>query len=155
MRSDLIKPATVELAFQTAPLLRWQDKRELLACGLDPILGLVTSVEASEKPVAFFTPEGDVACFAGVSREDEISGIVWLLATPAITRIPVLFCKEAREWIGRQTGFKVLHNAADPRNTLHMRFLKYLGFKKLNYLPVGPKGTTFVEFAKIVPCANL
>ena len=152
MRSDLIKPATVELAFQTAPQLRWQDKRELIAGGHDPVYGLVASVEVSEDPIVFYNPYGDIMGFAGVSREDDISGFVWLLATPEITKYPILFCKEAAKWIARQTDYTILRNAADPRNILHMRFLKYLGFKKLNYLAVGPNRTTFVEFARIVPC---
>lgn len=155
MRSDLIRPASVELAFKTAPLLRWQDVRELEGTGLNPLFGLPLSVSVSEEPIAFYNPQGEIAGMAGVRREDELSGVVWMLCTKAVEKCPILFCKEAKAWLDRQTGFAVLHNAADPRNTLHMKLLKYLGFKRLGYLPVGPQRLTFVEFAKTVPCATL
>lgn len=154
MRSNLINPATVELAFKTAPFLRWQDVRELEAIGQNPLFCLPLSVGVSEDPIAFYTPEGEIAGMAGIRREDDLSGVVWMLCTKAVEKYPILFCKEAKAWIESQTGFSVLHNVADPRNTLHMKLLKYLGFKRLGYLPVGPKCLTFVEFAKTIPCAN-
>lgn len=152
MRSDLIRPATTELAFRTAPHLRWQDKRELESCGGNPLFILPFSVEISDDPIVFYTPSEEIAGFAGISREDDVSGVVWMLCTPAIEKYPVLFCKQARAWIDSQTGYRILHNIADPRNILHMRLLKHLGFKRLCYKPAGPRSLTFVEFARIQPC---
>ena len=154
MKSNLIKPATVELALRTSPFLRWQDQRELERGGSHPILGLVMSVEVSEEPIVFYTPKGEIAGFAGVSREDQHSGVVWMLCTPAVETIPILFCKEAKAWLDSQKSYQILHNVADPTNSLHMKFLKHLGFKRLGYQAVGPKAITFVEFAKIIPCVN-
>lgn len=149
---DLIKPATPTLAFQQSPFLRWQDNREIEASGFHPLFCLPLSVASSEDPIVFYTPQGEVAGFAGIRREDELSGVVWMLCTKAVEKIPILFCKEARAWLDRQTTFQILHNVADPRNTLHMKLLKHLGFKRLGYQPVGPKRSTFVEFARIQPC---
>lgn len=152
MRSNLIAPASVELSLKNAPYLRWQDVREMQTCGWHPLFCLPLSVQVSEDPIVFYTPKGEVAGFAGIRREDELSGVVWMLCTNAVEKIPVLFCKEARKWLDGQTDFQVLHNVADPRNTLHMKLLKHLGFKRLGYQPVGPKRNTFVEFARIQPC---
>jgi hypothetical protein len=149
---SLIRPATADLAYRTAPYLRWQDVREIETCGWHPLFCVSLSVTASEDPIAFYTPSGEIAGFAGIRREDDISGVVWMLCTTAVEKIPILFCKEARAWLDRQTTFQILHNVADPRNTLHMKLLKHLGFKRLGYQPVGPKRTTFVEFARIQPC---
>jgi hypothetical protein len=154
VRSKLIiEPADLNVALKTAPLLRWQDKREIVSAGLHPVFALLESIIESENPIMFSTPDQEVAGFAGISREDDMSGIVWTLTTPAVARYPLSFCKQAKEWLDQQTGYQILHNIADPRNTLHMRFLKHLGFKRLCYCPVGPRAVTFVEFAKLVPCA--
>lgn len=113
------------------------------------MLTLVLSVDVSEAPIVFYTPDEKVAGFAGIRREDDISGVIWMLCTPAVEKYPVLFCKEARAWLDSQTGYQILHNIADPRNYLHMRLLKHLGFKRLGYKPAGPRSLTFVEFARI------
>lgn len=152
VKPKLIKPATPDLALKTAPYLRWQDVREIQTCGWHPLFCLPMSVTSSEDPIVFYTPKGDIAGFAGIRREDDLSGVVWMLCTKAVETIPILFCKEARAWLDRQTTYQILHNVADPRNTLHMKLLKHLGFKRLGYQPVGPKRSTFVEFARIQPC---
>lgn len=152
MKSNLIRPATPELALKTAPYLRWQDKQEMDALNPSGPMALVMSVEVSEDPIAFYTPSDEIAGFAGIAKEDDISGVVWMLCTPAVETIPLLFCKEAKKWLNSQTGYQILHNIADPRNTLHMKLLKHLGFKRLCYKSAGPRGLTFVEFARIQPC---
>lgn len=154
MRSKLIiEPADIDIALRFAPFLRWQDKREIVSAGLHPVFALIESIIVSENPIMFFTSDKEVAGFAGISREDTTSGRIWMLATPLVSQFPLSFCKQAKEWLDQQTGFQILHNVADPRNTLHMKFLKHLGFKRLSYKAVGPRAVTFVEFAKLVPCA--
>jgi hypothetical protein len=48
----------------------------------------------------------------------------------------------------------MLYNIADPRNTMHLKLLHLLGFKRLSYVTVGPDRLTYVEFAKLMPCAS-
>jgi hypothetical protein len=152
VRSDLIRPADVQLALRTAPDLRWQDVREVQSTGWHPLFCLPLSVECSEDPIVFHTPDGEIAGFAGIRREDSSAGVVWMLCTKAVERIPILFCKQARAWLDSQKGYDYLYNVADPRNTLHMKLLKHLGFKRLGYQSVGPSALTFVEFARLQPC---
>ena len=144
--------ATADLAFKAAPYLRWQDVREIEASGWHPLFCLPLSVIASEDPIAFYTTDGRIAGFAGIKREDEALGLVWMLCTKAVESKPIAFCKAARVWLDNQSSFRALYNYADPRNTLHMKLLKHLGFKRLGYQPVGPKRSTFVEFARLQPC---
>jgi hypothetical protein len=103
----------------------------------------------SDAPICFYTPDAEVGGFAGISRDSEGFGIVWMLCTPAIEKYPILFCKEARCWLDSQTQYPLLYNVADPRNTLHMKLLKHLGFKRLGFQTVGPRHNTFVEFARL------
>ena len=149
--SKLIKPATLDLAWKSSKLLRWQDKREMEGLGHPPFIVLPTSVALSEDAISFYTPANELCGFAGVVKEENDIGLVWMLTTKAVEKIPILFFKEAKKWIERQP-YTMLHNIADPRNTMHMKLLHMLGFKRLCYKTVGPKSLTYVEFAKL--CVN-
>ena len=150
-QSNYISPATVELAWQSSALLRWEDKRELEGLGHPPFYALPMSVALSKDPICFYNPEGDLSGFAGVVDEGNGIGRVWMLTTPAVETMPILFVKEAKKWVEGQ-NYTMLHNVMDPRNKMHGKLLHMLGFKRLCYVPVGPKSLTYVEFAKL--CAN-
>ena len=147
-QSKYIKPCSMELAWQSSDLLRWQDKQELEGQGHPPFYALAMSVAVTEDPVSFYTPDDELAGFAGVVDEGGGIGRVWMLTTPAVETIPILFFKEAKKWLERQ-DYIMLHNTMDPRNKMHRKLLKMLGFKRLCYVPVGPKRLTYVEFAKL------
>jgi hypothetical protein len=151
-QSKYIAPTSIQEAFNYAPLLRADDRREIIGCGHDPLTALPLSIAYSQQPIKFTNPCGEVAGFAGVVDEGEGIGRVWLLCTPAVEMMPILFYKGARSWID-SLRFTMLHNIADPRNHMHLKFLHMLGFKRLSYVPVGPRKRTYVEFAKL--CATL
>ena len=138
----------MELAWQSSDLLRWQDKRELEGLGHPPFFALPMSVAVTENPICFYTPKNELAGFAGVVDEGDVIGRVWMLTTEAVETMPLLFFKEAKKWLDRQ-DYQMLHNTMDPRNKMHRKLLKMLGFKRLCYVPVGPKRLTYVEFAKL------
>ena len=146
------RPATLRDALEHASSLRLEDRRELEGAGWNPLLALCFSVEASTDPICYLTRSGEVGGLAGVKDEGDGIGRVWLLCTEAVADNPVSFFKTARAWIS-SLDYKMLHNVADPRNTLHLKLLHKLGFKKLSYVTVGPEKRTYVEFAKL--CAPL
>ena len=152
MRSDRIHPVTIEEALQLVPLLRHEDMRELEGAGMNPLFALPFSVSVSDKAVKFLTSDGEVAGIAGVRADDNGHGIVWMLCTKAVSKMPVSFVRGAKDWLLSLSNYQLLYNTADPRNTLHLKLLKMLGFKKICYVPTGPKALTYVEFAKIMPC---
>ena len=134
--------------------LQPEDKQELEGLGFaDMRLALRLSVEVSDDPICFWNPDGMICGAAGVSRTVAHSGAMWMLTTPYVRQYPKLFLKEAKQWVDRQTSYPLLHNVADPRNRMHMKLLHLLGFKRLAYVSVGPKSLTYVEFAKLMPCA--
>jgi len=147
-QSKYIRPCTMELAWQSSDLLRWQDKRELEGQGHPPFYALPMSVALTKDPICFYTPNDELAGFAGVVDEGNGIGRVWMLTTEAVETIPLLFFKEAKKWLERQ-DYIMLHNVMDPRNRMHLKLLKMLGFKRLCYVPTGPKRLTYVEFAKL------
>lgn len=115
------------------------------------MIALPLSVGLSTNPIKFFNNDGEIAGFAGVVDEGDGIGRVWMLCTPAVYKIPFTFVREAKKWISRQP-YTMLHNIADPRNKIHLKLLHLLGFKRLSYVPVGPRSHTYVEFAKL--CAT-
>ena len=124
--------------------LRPDDRREVEeGHGVDP-MELLT-LAASTQPCVYFTvPNGKTAGMAGVS----IDNSVWMLCTPAIEKYPHTFARESKRFIESRKE-KLLWNIVDKRNTVHLKLLKFLGFKFLRELKHGPNQLTFIEFCRI------
>ena len=134
---DKARPFDVEWV---ADNLQPADRRELEGLGItDMRQALLQSLHVEENPICFWNPAGMICGMAGVSRTDAQSGAIWMLTTPYVRQYPKLFFKEARKWVDQQTSYLMLHNM--------------LGFKRLAYRSVGPNNLTYVEFAKLMPCA--
>ena len=141
--SKYIHPITLEAAQEVASNLRPEDRREVEeGHGIDAI-DIIT--EASQKPscVYFTVPNGKTAGMAGVDN-----GQIWMLCTPAIHEYPITFAREARRYVERQPD-KLLWNVVDKRNTVHLKLLKFLGFKFLREVEFGPNKLSFIEFCRI------
>ena len=123
--------------------LRSDDRREVEeGHGLDPFV-MITSKAQEGSCVYFNVPNGKTAGMAGVDP----GGLIWMLTTPAIEEYPVTFAREAKRYVERQKG--LLWNIVDKRNTVHLKLLKFLGFKFLQEIFHGPNQLTFIEFCKI------
>lgn len=148
---------TADQLQQLAPLLSKDDQREIRALGWQSChQALWHSARASAFLTYFTLNDGTPAGLAGVVPDAEQIGCVWLLTTDAVRQVPLAFVRAARYWLNSLSSqYVMLHNIADPRNTTHMKLLKHLGFKRLSYVPVGDRNHTFVEFAKLLPCASL
>ena len=123
--------------------LRSDDRREVEeGHGLDPFV-MITSKAQEGSCVYFNVPNGKTAGMAGVDP----GGLIWMLTTPAIEEYPVTFAREAKRYVERQKG--LLWNIVDKRNTVHLKLLKFLGFKFLREIFHGPNQLSFIEFCKI------
>ena len=151
-RSKLIvRPTTVKEAALASPFLTFEDKRELIASGLNPLEGLPFSVEITPHPVAFETASGALLGFGGVIPESDGIGRIWMLTLEALKgENPRPFLRTAKEYLNA-LPYVMLYNSADTRNKLHLKLLHLLGFKKLACFKA-PSNVTFVEFAKL--CAH-
>ena len=135
---------TVRAAIEVATNLRPEDLREVVeGHGVDPLKHLVN--KALEGSCVYFTvPNGKTAGMAGV--EDNV---IWMLTTPAIHEFPITFAREAKRFVeGRNES--LLWNIVDARNLVHLKLLKFLGFKFLRKISHGPNQLSFIEFAKCV-----
>ena len=142
---NYIHPATMEAAKEVASNLRDDDRREVEeGHGVDPML-MLTYAAQTTSCVYFTVPNGKTAGMAGVNED----GSIWMLCTPAIHEYPITFAREAKRFVDRQKH-KLLWNIVDKRNRVHLKLLKFLGFKFLREFPYGPNKLTFIEFAKCV-----
>ena len=147
--SKFIHPITLEAAKEVASNLRPEDRREVEeGHGIDATEALLDAVQ---KPscVYFTVPNGKTAGMAGV----DLGGQIWMLCTHAIHDYPITFAREARRYVERQPD-KLLWNVVDKRNTVHLKLLKFLGFKFLREVEFGPNKLSFIEFCRVFRSAS-
>ena len=147
--SKFIHPITLEAATEVASNLRPEDHREVEeGHGHDPKVHVPSGALIGDS-VYFTVPDGRLAGIAGVHE----NGQVWMLCTPAIHKYPITFAREARRFIESRTE-KLLWNVVDERNTVHLKLLRFLGFKFLRRLKYGPNNLSFIEFARVQSSSN-
>ena len=140
-------PCTLEAAIEVASNLRPEDLREVVeGHGQDPMEVLTQAIH-NGFCVYFTAPNGKTAGMGGVTPE----GMIWMLCTPVIHDYPIAFVKEAKRVLNSRTE-KLLWNIVDKRNRVHLRLLRYLGFKFLREFKYGPNQLPFIEFCKL--CAD-
>ena len=145
--SDYIHPATLGAAFEVASNLRFEDHREVVeGHGHDPMVVLPEAVSRGFC-VYFTVPNGKTAGMAGIHS----NGAIWMLCTPAIEEYPITFAREAKRFIDSRPE-KLLFNIVDARNVVHVKLLRFLGFKFLRVIEHGPNNLPFIEFCKL--CAD-
>ena len=142
--SKYIHPLTREAAFEVASNLLPEDHREVEeGHGHDPKVILPLTYDMGDS-VYFRVPNGELAGIAGVHGE----GQIWMLCTPAILKYPMTFAREAKRYVESRQE-KLLWNIVDKRNTVHIKLLRFLGFKFLRELKHGPNQLTFIEFCRV------
>jgi hypothetical protein len=152
----LIRESTLEDAEEMAPFLRAADIAELKASvgeSLDIEDVLRAGVEHSDDPRTM-TIDGDPVAMFGVVDSKEgtpKTGWVWLLGTDEITENKTYFLRNCKKHLAYQEApYEVLTNFVDARNTVHINWLRWMGFyftrEVENY---GAEKRTFYEFARI------
>ena len=134
----------MEAALEVVSNLRSEDRREMVeGHGTDPIeyAGWIASEGTA---VWFEVPNGKTAGMAGVGPKGE----VWMLCTSAIHDYPLTFAREAKRFIEGRTE-PLLWNVVDCRNIVHLKLLKFLGFKFLRKISFGPNQLPFIEFCRV------
>ena len=144
-----IRDATPEVAYEVASNLRAEDLSEAVeGWGLNPLVELPLATQRGFC-VSFMVPNGETAGLAGI-----IDGQIWMMCTPAIHKYPVTFAREAKRFIDSRPE-KLLFNVVDKRNVVHLKLLKFLGFKFIREIPFGPNQLPFIEFIKCAPQPQL
>jgi len=118
-------------ALWIADNLRPEDARELeTATGLSAQEAVFRSLASSS--YAYMSAwNGTPHSLFGVAQDPQVpnAGIVWMVGTREIERSPIATYKEAKKFLPvLHKEFPLLWNRVDNRNTLHIKWLKALGF---------------------------
>ena len=134
----------MEAALEVASNLRPDDLRELQEGHGDDPIEYAKCAAYSSTTVYFTVPNGKTAGTAGV----EENGIIWMLCTPAIHEYPLTFAREAKRFVDSRKE-PLLWNILDERNVVHLKLLRFLGFKFLRKIIYGPNQLSFIEFCRV------
>lgn len=139
--------------------LREEDMNELRAAsGLRPIDALERSFAATVNPFVGVDEDDRPVCLGGVVPYPgcPLRGVVWAVAATDIARHQMSFLRRSRPWVDLwQSQYPILTNAVDERNTVHIAWLKWLGFTFIARHPeYGAERRPFIEFVRIDPCVN-
>jgi RimJ/RimL family protein N-acetyltransferase len=147
------RPSKTEDVYVLAPKLRKQDIDELEASsGLDPMEALSYSFHGEGESNSIIAPDGEVIGMFGVGPTlDPLVGVPWLLASPRLPEVSREFIPQSLEWVKQKNEeYPMLYNAVDVRNTVAIRWLRYLGFtfiQRIEEYGIGKK--PFYEFVRI------
>ncbi len=142
-----VRPATFRDALTLS--LRRADRDEVEALtGRDARAVLVESVEKSASAWAGLA-DGKLVCLFGVvpMTLTGVTGIPWLLGSDQVAAYSREFLRRNKGYVQTMLkDFPVLTNVVDARNTVSIRWLRWLGFTLGEPLPMGPLGLPFIPF---------
>ncbi len=131
----IVRPSAVEDAFDLAPRLRQADRAEIMAAGgAEPLFALQRGFEASEDPMTVVLAGRPIAMFGVITigwfENGWRDGSPWLLGSDEVQTNYFEFARRSREEFERvRAPWARLTNWIDDRNTLHKRWLRWLGFE--------------------------
>ncbi|WMM95236.1 hypothetical protein CRP114_gp37 [Roseobacter phage CRP-114] len=148
-----LTPTTVEDIDYVAPRLRQADYRECLAStGRRPRQVLLQSLDLGGTTLTLRAPNGGRLGLCGVVPSPlENAGIVCMCATDDIYQYQTAFLRKSKAALDYLAGdYAVLYNCVDARNTVHMKWLRWMGFTFINkHEKYGAEKLPFYEFVRI------
>ena len=142
--SKYIYNVTEEAAKEVASNLRDEDYREIYeGHGIKPEV-IIPICAQNGFCVHFKSPSGKTAGLAGIQK----GGLIWMVTTPVIYEHPMMFARECKRFINSREE-PLLWNIIDKRNTVHLKLLRFLGFKFLREIIHGPNQLPFIEFCHV------
>lgn len=137
-----------------APRLRQADLQELRASThVPPAIALRKGAECSAPSLAIIGEENQVEGLFGIFKEPDGTGTVWMMGSDALTKSPLKkqFLRECRTHLAHLTaGYRLVGNCVDARNTVHINWLKWMGFTFIRRNEFyGVEQRPFLEFIKL------
>lgn len=142
--------ADVELLSQN---LRERDVEECLAQGRTPLHALTFGFQHSRSLYTLVSPEGVPFGMLGVGDSPYPGlGAIWMLGSKDLERFPMTLVRQSRPVLDRlflETPYDGFYNHVYAKNTLHIEWLKWLGFSLLRTVQLPPFQRDFIEFVKL------
>lgn len=147
-----VKTSKIEDCFEFGPILREDDRKEAeLASGRDATSTLASSFLSSERCYSVYHKGKPLFMFGVCPYPGAINvGVVWLLGTDEINKIPKTFLKESKEWINHMSkGYMCLTNAIWEKNKMHLKWIEHCGGVFTDTIPnYGASEETFIQFVR-------
>ena len=152
----IIRPAVPEDMPLILERLRTADRDEIRAyTGTEAEFVAPALFEVSDRIWTLATADGEPGAMLGTQPVfgEPMFGWVWMIATDALAANSIEFLRKARGQLPTIHGpYCVLTNHVDARNTLHIRWLKWMGFTFLRRIERhGAESRPFYEFVRIEP----
>ena len=148
-----LRETTIDDIAFLAPNLRQADKNECQAAtGRKPYDVMADGLKWGDKTLTMVAPTGIPVGLLGVGRSMiEDAGNIWLTATDDIEKYQMTFLRHSKRVLHElQQDYLVLHNFVDARNSLHIKWLKWMGFSFINkFENFGVEQRPFFEFVRI------
>ncbi len=144
-----IIPATRFHASMLAPNMRDEDKAEVWATGhYTPLAALEASLDASEVAWSGFADGNLVVMFgAGSVPSAPGLGVPWLLGSDLVLRYHVSFLRRCCDFRNEMLKkYAILTNWVDARNSVSIRWLRWMGARFEPAAPFGADGLPFHQF---------
>ena len=157
----IVRPADLSDVSDLVRNLRPEDHREIASTQGDVDHASLFAYAIGVSTSAFTAIEaasGRVVCMGGVGPRGDGTGSVWLHGTPLMRTHALSLARMTPEAVKLlHRDFRILSNWADTRNTLHIRWLQWAGFRFLRTTTTHSlDGSPFVEFFRMdqPPCAT-
>lgn len=140
------RPTKLIDCLQLSITMREEDRWEIWhAARSTPVDALTRGFEQSKKCWTVVWQGKPIAIF-GVCGDGDV-GVPWMLASDDLKNIKKEFLAECHKYVDEMQGdYKLLANLAWSKNTVHLRWLKWLGFTLMEPQPFGPDGELFIYF---------
>tara|TARA_R110000744_G_scaffold283007_1_gene394573 strand:- start:47 stop:493 length:447 start_codon:yes stop_codon:yes gene_type:complete len=129
--------------------LRPEDRKEVIASHGSTKKALQIGLDLSDECWTFLVEDtNEIAGIYGVAKQCDTVACVWLLTTPAVTKIWITFLRESKRLTKEMNKkYTILTNSVDAEYTTAIKWLKFLGFTFIN--KHNNWGKTFLEFVRI------
>ncbi len=149
------RPSVIDDVTYVADGMRRPDVEEVMAqSGLTPHQSLLYSFFMSKPCMTIVGRHGRAIGMWGVVPDGSTAGRIWMLGRcEMLTDVADKweFLRQSRIHLADlQSKYPVLFNFVDARNTVHLRWLRWMGFTFINqHDDFGPQQRTFYEFVRI------
>ena len=146
-----LRVATEQDCIYLSENLRKEDYQEIKeVSGLPPLASLIIGLRISDVPLVICDENNKPVAMLGVVPQG-LFGVIWMVGTEELKKISLSFIKNCKGVCDvLQKNYQLLCNFVDARNTLHINWLKWMGFTFINkHQQHGVERRLFYEFVKI------
>ncbi len=135
--------------------MREEDIRELKTLGTTPFDSLMQGFRCSDSCYSLCDDKGNIMAMFGVASIPELSeeyglkaASIWLLGSKDLKSVSRFFIRNSRKVYQKLiSNYDFVVNIADARNTLHIKWLKYIGVTFIGECLIN--GVKFLKFIGI------